>query len=403
MSENIVIWGTGREARAAAALLNRPVSFVDDAPKGPNEIDGHKVVRGDFAAFLQKADLIVKSPGISLYDPRLAGKNVTSLMNLWFKGNTRGAKTICISGTKGKSTTSTLLHHVLTALGRNAVLSGNIGVPLNAQAWEADIVVIEVSSYQAANFNGMCDIGIVTNLYEEHLDWHGSVAQYYADKLNLLKHSKVKLIGAQAQSVAQFEGAKIIEAVPTLPKNPYLKRAHNAANVAAVLAITRELGIADADALGAMQDFKGLAHRQYELGERNGILYVDDSIATTPQSTNAALDVYKARSVTLIAGGFDRGIDYTPLALSVLTHDVNGVICLGDSGQRIHDLLRDSGFGNTAMASNMAGALKLAREVTPRGGVILLSPAAPSFGMFTDYQERGRAFAVAAGFKQSPV
>ena len=234
MSSGTIIWGTGREAKAAAMLLGTPVTFVDDAVEGPDTIDGHKVVRGDFAAFLQDADLIVKSPGISLYDPRLAGKNVTSLMNLWFERKPASVKTICISGTKGKSTTSTLLYHVLNALGLNVVLSGNIGVPLGAEAFKADIVIIEVSSYQAANFNGLCDIGVVTNLYEEHLDWHGSRAQYFADKLNLLNNAKVKLIGAQALEVSHYHGASVIPHAPALPDNPYLRRAHNAANVDAV-------------------------------------------------------------------------------------------------------------------------------------------------------------------------
>jgi len=398
MSGGTIIWGTGREARAAAALLGTPVIFADDVAQGPDEIDGHKVVRGDIAALLQNADVIVKSPGISLYDPRIAGKNVTSLMNLWFERKPASAKTICISGTKGKSTTSTLLYHVLNALGLNAVLSGNIGAPLNADAFHADIVIIEVSSYQAANFSGLCDIGVVTNLYEEHLDWHGSRAQYFADKLNLLNNAKVKLIGEQALEASHYHGASVIPHAPALPDNPYLRRAHNAANVAAVLAVTRELGIQDANALAVMVDFKGLAHRQYELGEQNGILYVDDSIATTPQSTGAAMDVYAARPITLIAGGFDRGIDYAPLLQAVKNHTTSAVICLGDSGKRICDLLQQNGFVNAYNAADMAQAVALAKAHTQTGGVILLSPAAPSYGLFTDFTERGRAFAKEAGF-----
>ncbi|HEY8964041.1 MAG TPA: cyanophycin synthetase, partial [Alphaproteobacteria bacterium] len=235
-------------------------------------------------------------------------------------------------------------------------------------------------------------------LYEEHLDWHKTKAQYFADKLNLLNQSKIKLIGNQALEVSSYQGAEVIPQASLLPQNRYLTRQHNAENVAAVLAVLNELGVGATEALPAMQDYKGLPHRQYELGEKNGILYVDDSIATTPQSTNAALDVYKDRIVTLIAGGYDRGIDYGPLLDTIKAHKIAAVVCLGQSGKRIAALLKDGGISQVHMACNMAEAVGLSKAHTQTGGVVLLSPAAPSFGLFTDYQERGKAFAKEAGF-----
>lgn len=392
-----VILGTGREGRAIAQFIApAPFVYADDAA-GDDSLDGVPVMRGAHVAdALARADIVIKSPGVSLYDTRLVGKAVTSLANLWFAQNTH-AKTICITATKGKSTTSTLLHHVLQACGINAHLCGNIGVPLNRDALNADVVIIEMSSYQTADFNGVCDIGMVLNLYEDHFDWHGGRAQYHVDKLNILRHAKRGFIGEQAAQVAEDTlGATVIKPAKTLPDNAYLSRVHNAHNVAAVLAVTQELGLHEADVLAAMKDFRGLAHRQFELGVRDDVLYVDDSIATTPASTLAALDVYAGRPVTLIAGGYDRGIDYAPLVAGISNHDVRGVVCLGDSGARIYALLQQAGFAPAAMAADMDEAVAKAQAFAPENSVILLSPAAPSFGLFKNYEARGEAFAKAA-------
>ncbi len=155
--------------------------------------------------------------------------------------------------------------------------------------------------------------------------------------------------------------------------------------------------ISENAALEAMRDFKGLPHRQQELGHKNGVLFVDDSIATTPQAAIAAMEVYKNAPVTLIAGGYDRGIDYQPLVEYVATRKINAVITLGPSGQRIIEGLAAQGY-RAQGTETMESALKEAVGRTPQGGVILLSPAAPSFGLFRDYIERGQAFAKAAGF-----
>src|SRR5690606_21077832 len=150
----------------------------------------------NIAPILAAADVIVKSPGVSLYHPLLRGRRVTSLMNLWFaQGHT--AKTVCVTGTKGKSTTSALLGHVLQGLGRAASVTGNIGVPITEASENAEILIIETSSYQAANFEGRCDIAAVTSLYPEHLDWHGDFDTYAADKLHLLGQADIRIVHQQ--------------------------------------------------------------------------------------------------------------------------------------------------------------------------------------------------------------
>lgn len=386
--KNIVIWGTGREGNAAADFIRKSVpgaaiTFVDEA------------LGGDITDALKRADIIVKSPGVSLYHPLLKGRRVTSLMNLWFS-EPHSAKTICITGTKGKSTTSSVLTHVLNKMGYKAAAVGNIGVPISEAPEDADFIVIETSSYQAANFEGQCDVAAVTSLYPEHLDWHGDFETYARDKLHLLGQAKERIVHRQVTErvrvprncvVCEDEGQDI--------PNAYLARPHNRANVAVVLKIIACVGLDPGAALAAMSDFQGLPHRQCELGEKDGILYVDDSIATTPQAAMAAMDVYRGRPLTLIVGGYDRGVDYTSLVSYLNSHRLQAVIGLGASGARILEHVP----GKTA--ATMAEAVQLARDSTPEGGVILLSPAAPSFGLFRNYIERGQAFAQESGFKNT--
>jgi UDP-N-acetylmuramoylalanine--D-glutamate ligase len=156
-------------------------------------------------------------------------------------------------------------------------------------------------------------------------------------------------------------------------------------------------------ALQATRDFRGLPHRQQELGQNGDILFVDDSISTIPESTLAALAVYAGRDITLIVGGYDRGIDYSKLLETFSSDAVKAVICLGDSGRRIYEQAqavakpRDHLLCPMHFARSMEEALSYATRVTPPGGVVLLSPAAPSYGYYRDYIERGRDFAARAG------
>lgn len=434
-----IIWGTGKEGMAAAQLLreteaNPRLTFVDEQPGGT--VSGTlgdlaascDLVQGSaaIAAALAQADRVIKSPGVSLYHPlltpvRARGVPITSLLNLWFEQlaqQPQRPKIIGVTGTKGKSTTATLLSQMLNALGQKTQLCGNIGVPLSRQAGQGcAFIVIEISSYQAANFSGQCDAAVLTSLYEEHLDWHGSVARYYADKVNLLRHADSTIINHQALPVLQaqqltiegavianspagfhnqdgvvYQGATAIGAI----ENPTLARPHNAANLCTALAVLTGFAFSPAAALASTKKFVGLPHRQQELGEKNGLLFVDDSIATTPQAALAALAVYCPKPITLIAGGFDRGIDYTPLAEYLLANPEITLVWMGPSGQRIATAL--NGRHGVFPAPDMGQAVALAVAHTPPGGIILLSPAAPSYGLFKDFIARGKAFAAAAGF-----
>ena len=441
-SQRVAIWGLGREGRAAIDFLHKvypalPLVLLDDAVDGraPQGVAANiEYVFGAerISRAIESVDVIVKSPGVSLYRSEIRrarekGIHVTSLLNLWF-AEEQDLTTICVTGTKGKSTTASLIAHILTMLGRRAALVGNIGVPITAtDSTTADFAVIEVSSYQAADFDGICDIGVLTSLYPEHIDWHHSVENYFRDKVNLLRRSRCGGVnGAVAEIVDRLagglpqpfffneesgfraRGSQILigdEVIGEI-RNPYLARAHNSSNLCAALAVMSALGINTADALDAAAGFRGLPHRQEELGELAGVLYVDDSISTIPQSAIAALAAYAGRPISVILGGYDRGIEYGALVQTVVDGAAIAIICLGDSGQRIYELARASASRRPDRgcaihrAQSMEDAVSFARQVTPPGGVVLLSPAAPSYGHYRDYIERGRDFAAKAGLRQ---
>ena len=436
-SQRVAIWGLGREGRAAIGFLRAhhpalPLMLLDDRAEArmPEEYGNVTSALGSdaIANALKEIDVVVKSPGVSLYRDdiqrvRRSGVHITSLLNLWF-AERLAITTIAVTGTKGKSTTASLIAHILTRLGRRVALAGNIGIPVT-EISNADYAVIEVSSYQAADFDGVCDFAVLTSLYPEHVDWHLTVERYVRDKLNLLSRSRYRILnsttadvvnstisgsegreylfnnecGIHSDDIEIFDGRDRIGAV----HNAYLSRAHNRSNLCAALAVAKQLDIDLDAALDAAEDFQGLPHRQQELGQNDHILFVDDSISTIPESTLAALSVYAGREITVIVGGYDRGIDYSKLAEAFSTGAAKAIICLGESGRRIYNQtqkaskqLRDL-QSSMHLAELMEEAVACATRITPPGGVVLLSPAAPSYGYYRDYVERGRDFAAKAG------
>ncbi|MFZ3236558.1 MAG: UDP-N-acetylmuramoyl-L-alanine--D-glutamate ligase [Stellaceae bacterium] len=423
----VAIWGLGREGRAAIEFLRARhprlrLLLLDDSgdASAPTELSNIECACGSDAIghALKHIDVLVKSPGVSLYRPEISlaqenGVEVTSLLNLWFAEGPN-IRTVCVTGTKGKSTTASLIAHILRGLGRKAALAGNIGVPVTEIDPSAvEYAVIEVSSYQAADFDGRCDIAVLTSLFPEHLDWHRTLAAYYRDKLNVLRRSGAAIVNRDAVPAREFgqywfnnesgfhvRGGEIFDRRTRIGfvRNRYLARPHNLSNVCAALTVAKVLGLDPATALAATSDFCALPHRQQEIGEIGGVLYVDDSISTAPESTIAALEVYGGHDITLIVGGYDRGIDYGKLAARLAGSTVRMVICLGVSGERICAAVRAAGGRpEAALARSMAEAVALARQATPAGGVVLLSPAAPSYGYYRDFAERGRDFAAEAG------
>ena len=342
------------------------------------------------------------------------------------------ARTLCVTGTKGKSTTSSLLAHLLRAAGLRTALAGNIGMPLlelldaRAEAW-----AVELSSYQTrdvAASGARPQVAIVTNLYPEHLDWHGGEARYIEDKLALVVDAKPRIAvlnaadprlaalrlpdsdirwygdrrGWHLREDALHRGDDFVMDTSSLS----LPGRHNRSNLCAVLTALEAFGLDAATLAPHAATFQPLPNRLQPVGERDGILYVNDSISTTPHATLAALDLYRDRPVAVLVGGHDRGLPWDDFALAMRTGAPTAIVTMGQNGPRIHELLEHvvaaSGFVLVA-ASDLADAVGKARTALPDGGVILLSPGAPSFGAYKDYVARGRHFAELAGFDPEAI
>ena len=428
LGQNVALLGAGRETRALAQRIRaqapeQVLHWYSEAPVPeftPGACD--ELLVGDLAAApLGQHDILVRSPGISPYREALQraleqGAEITSGSNLWLAENP-SARTLCVTGTKGKSTTSALLAHLLRASGQRVGLAGNIGVPLLAcDAASADWWVLELSSYQLCDLRESVWLGLITNLSDEHLDWHGGAERYRRDKLRLAELTPRGRLLANAadadlrQRLAHrpdthwFNGAEGVHVANgqlwlddvAVPECAALPGAHNRENLAAALAALQLIHELPPDLPGALAAFQGLPHRLQMVGEYAGRRYYDDSLSTTPIATLAALEALAGQPITVLVGGLDRGLDWQALACDFASHAPHALIAMPDSGQRLLQDLVAGGLnppGGMHLAQDLEQAVALAREATPAGGVVLLSPGAPSFPHFRDFQHRGERFA----------
>lgn len=438
---DVALLGAGRETLAVRRELRarcpgQALTIYAEKPPEPAlasqlRAEGDALRIGAFAAAaLTQHEILVRSPGVSPYRPelqaaRVAGVAFTSASNLWFAEHPR-AQTMVISGTKGKSTTTALTAHLLRSTGLNAVACGNIGQPmLDLDPAGVDWWVIELSSYQLCDLAARPGLACLTNLSPEHLDWHGGWAQYRADKLRLAgalapgvlvaNHADPGLREAVAGAAglrwfnhhqgwhiesgrlrfAQSGGAGLV-----LPQAP---GAHNLSNLAAALTLAGAVADLPDPLQASLDAFRGLPHRLHPLGERGGIRFFDDSLSTTPVATLAALEALQGTPVTVLVGGLERGLDWRIHGDRFRALAPHALVAMPDNGPHILAQLSAVGLvpeGGMHEAVSMEEAVGRALGVTPKGGVVLLSPGAPSFPHFADYQARGKAFARCAGFSQ---
>ncbi len=311
-------------------------------------------------------------------------------------------KVVGITGTNGKSTTTALVHHILQSAGIPATMAGNIGVPILSQdpLPEGGVYVLELSSYQIdLTHNLDCDVSVLLNITPDHLDRYDGVDDYAASKARLLlmqSADHAAVIAAEddyTRAIAGQVAGRLVRVASSDIKDqsrwPALQGPHNAQNVAAAVAVARELGVPDDATAIALETYPGLPHRMERVAEKNGVLFVNDSKATNPTSAAPALAAFPA--VHWILGGLPKSNDLD--ACEPYLGHVRAAYTIGEAGPMFAQLLEGKLPVNECEL--LVQAVASAAEAARPGEVVLLSPACASFDQFRDYEARGDAFRAA--------
>ena len=414
--KRVGIFGYGVEGRASERRLRAVAAslvLVDDEPGLPEVLPtsprGHEQ--------LLTCDVVLKSPGIprrraDVLDLEQHGIVVTSALNLWLHEIDR-SRVIAITGTKGKSTTTALVTFFLQCVGQAAQRLGNIGQPPydpgvdTSKGW----LVLEVSSFQCTDIDIAPGTVVVTSLGADHLDWHGSLARYRSDKLSLTRAGDGDHVTLVPEHVIFHEmrdelGGDVVFITPDdtgLSTALSLLGAHSDSNVALALAVVARLTATPLDEVrnrvaAHASEFIPLRGRLTLVANvgsgRGSIRYVDDGLATAVLPTLAALEVFAEDPVVLLVGGFDRGVDYAPLARALAQRTpATSMITMGDAGRRIGEVTRElAPHVRQHHCATMLDAVTEAKSMLHGEGVVLLSPAAPSFDAYHNWEERSDDF-----------
>lgn len=426
--KSVCILGFGREGKSTYRMLEKycgckaiTICDLNSVDRTLNDLrEDVEIVTGEnYQDSLGSFDIVFKSPGIVLKkSPEELSCEVTSETQLFFSFF-RG-QIVGITGTKGKSTVSTLIYHILKESGRDCRLAGNIGIPvfdIVEYIAAETIIVCELSCHQLEYMTVSPHIAVMLNLYEEHLDHYGTMEKYAAAKKNIYLHqlkgdrlfcnydilpekteAAVFSVSNTDRKADFFVGnAKLtcnMGPVYSIPAEKIkLLGVHNHYNIAMAYLVCSMFAVSDEEFDQALCSFNPLAHRLEFVAEINGVRWYDDSISTACATAIEALKSVPNPG-TILVGGMDRGIDYTELIDFLSCSDVN-VICMEDSGRRIFDSIRNSSFRapeRVRYTAHLDGAVKLAAEITSPGQSCVMSPAAASYGIFKNFEERGDAF-----------
>jgi UDP-N-acetylmuramoyl-L-alanine---L-glutamate ligase len=413
--KRVGLYGYGIEGRATAARLASVAELVVVDESDGLDPDVLVASRGGLEALLT-CDVVLKSPGIprrreDVLTLESHGVTVTSALNLWLHDVDR-ARVVAVTGTKGKSTTTALITFFLSALGLEAQRLGNIGQPPYDPSVDTSTgwLILEVSSFQAVDLDVAPAVIVVTSLGSDHVDWHGSLEQYRSDKLSLTRaagpHHTLVADSATLRDVRDQIGGDVDFVPPDatgLTTDLGLIGSHNDSNVALALrAVATLTGLDTAEVREAVaavaRNFTPLRGRLTLIATEHldgaQVRYVDDGLATSVLPAVAALEVFADEPVALIVGGFDRGVEYGELAEAIVSRDQpTTLITSGNAGLRISDEVRrrDKDLVQHS-ADSMLEAVDLARAALEHGGVVLLSPAAPSFDRYRNWEERSEDF-----------
>lgn len=366
----------------------------------------------DYLLGLEKYDVIVRSPGVYPYKQELVkakklGVRVTTPTHIFF--DEFSGIVIGVTGTKGKGTTSTLIYEILKSSKFDVHLAGNIGKPmleLLPKLKKDSYVILEMSSFQLIDLPVSPNISVVLNITSDHMDWHKNNQEYIDAKKNIVKNQSIsdwavinneydipKSFAKETKANLIFFNKNKLEDIYT--QKLILRGKHNLENIAAAVAVAKILNIDTKIISKTVHNFKGLEHRLEFVREVNGIKFYNDSFATGPQPTIAAIKSF-TEDITIILGGSDKGLDYKELG-DVINNSKNirNIILIGDTALKIKNSIK---INNLKLKIIMLGKptmreiVKKAYEVAEKGDVVILSPASASFDMFHDYKDRGNQF-----------
>ncbi len=421
-NKKVVILGFGREGKSTYNFIRKHLPYEElliidssiDVLKEENsyllnDMNTSVINTNDYMDLIEDYDFIFKSPGISFKGKdisKIRGK-ITSQLEILLKYIDK--VTIGVTGTKGKSTTSSLIYSILKEQDKKVVLGGNIGIPVLDEIDEilnSDYVVIEMSSHQLQYLDVSPKISILLNIFEEHLDHYNSYDEYALAKANIAKYQNKNDV-----FIYNKDNDKVIETINNIDiksktiaissdnriafnfeAERNLIGKHNEYNIMFAIAVAEILNLDTEKTAKTICSFKGLPHRMEYVGMYNDIKYYNDSISTIPEATIKAVETFKDVN-TLIIGGLDRGIHYNKLIDFLKCCNVENIICIYETGKKIFDILtKENVSKNIVYAEGLRQAVEISKKVTKKKMSCLLSPAAASYGIFKNFEERGNAF-----------
>jgi UDP-N-acetylmuramoylalanine--D-glutamate ligase len=321
-----------------------------------------------------------------------------------------GATTVGVTGTKGKSTTTSLTVHILKSAGKNAVLAGNIGISPLLMLGKADastIFVLEMSSYQLVDVHASPHISACINLFNDHVDVHGTLENYWEAKRNIMRYAgpdDVFVYNPDFPAMRKWAEEAHCKTIAIDPSeqldlsSAHLYGDHNRLNALVAREIARQFGVSDETSLAAINSFEPLKHRMQTVAVKNDTTYIDDAIGMTPESTLASLQAVtqKIGPVScLLLGGQDRGYDFTSLMQTIADQHIPSLVLFPDTTEKMKAAIPEGYNPEIFETTSMGEAVGFARQHATPGSVVLLSTAAPSYSLWRDFEEKGDQFVTA--------
>jgi UDP-N-acetylmuramoylalanine--D-glutamate ligase len=433
--KKVLVLGLAKSGVSAASLLHKLEAFVtvnDQKPLAENPEaqgllqEGIKVICGSHPIELldEGFEYVVKNPGIPYHNPlikRAVEKGIPVLTEVELAYLVSEAEMIGITGTNGKTTTTTLLYEILNEGGQRPLIAGNIGTVASEVAQTADKdekMVVELSSFQLMGIQEFSPhIAIITNLYEAHLDYHGDIGEYWHAKANITKNQTeddyliinydqdhlVKTVDFTKASIIPFSTTQEVERGAYIKAGGiYFKKervgelssvvlpgAHNLENILCAVAAAKLYGVSNESIMSVLGTFAGVKHRTQFVKEVNGRKFYNDSKATNTLATKSALNAFKAPTI-LLAGGLDRGNGFDDLIPHL--KNVKTLITFGETAEKLQQTGQKAGIQTILRVDNVEKAVPAAYENSEEGDVILLSPACASWDQYRTFEERGDIF-----------